>query len=577
MDPPALEPAHRRATIPPNMISTRRFAAAAVLVLATACSGPDDRDLSKDVGGTVVITVPLEPDFLLPQVVSSIVGKVLSDQLFEPLAALTPEMNPFGDKGFEPRLAKSWTWAPDSMSIAFSINPRARWHDGRPVRAEDVRLGFDLLRDTLVAAGQGANVADIDSVQVRDSLTAVIWFKRRALDQFFAAVVNIIPVPAHILGGADRASIRNNAFVRAPVGSGRFRFVRWVPGQLVELIADTANFLGRAKLDRVVLSVAPDANTAAQRLLSGEADFYEILRGDQLASAQKSPNIQVKPYGGVDIASLQLNLRDPRNRSRPHPVFGNREIRRALTHAIDRVSIARNIYDTLASVPFAPAPRAYGLADSSIRQLTYDTAAANRTLDSLGWRARNRDGIRVRNGVPLRFSVIFPTSSRPRQRVAVLLQEQLKQVGVGVDVAPVEMNSMIQRMRVRDFDAVLNSWHFDATPSSIRQTWSAAAAREGGDNYGSWTNPAFESAIDSAIAAPDVARARSLYRRAYQIWVDDAPAVLLYEPNLVAGAHKRIKLAMLRPDAWWAYLADWSIPADQRIDRDRVGLAAARQ
>lgn len=578
VDPSAARPTPRRATNPPDMISMRRLAAAALLLIATACSGDGPSNGSGGaVGGTVVITMPLEPDFLLPQVVSSIVGKVVSDQLFEPLAALTPEMNPLGDKGFEPRLAEKWQWAPDSMSIAFSIHPRARWHDGRPVRAEDVRLGFELLRDTLVAAGQGANVADIDSVQVRDSLTAVVWFKRRALDQFFSAAVNIIPVPAHLLANADRASIRNNAFVRAPVGSARFRFVRWVPGQLVELVADTANFRGRAKLDRVVLSVAPDANTAAQRLLGGEADFYELLRGDQLTAAQKSPNIQVKPYGGVDIASLQLNLRDPRNRSRSHPVFGDRETRRALTRAIDRTSIARNIYDTLASVPLAPAPRAFGIADSTIRQLAFDTAAANRALDSLGWRGRNRDGIRVRNGVPLRFSVIFPTSSRPRQRVAVLLQEQLKQVGVGVDVTPVEINSMIQRMRNRDFDAVLNSWHFDATPSSIRQTWSAAAAREGGDNYGSWVNPAFDAAVDSAVAAHDVEAARALYRRAYQIWVDDAPAVLLYEPNLVAGAHKRIRLATLRPDAWWAYLADWSIPPSERIDRDRVGLAAARQ
>lgn len=560
------------------MISTRRIAAAALLALAAACSG-ERRSAGRDgdTGGTVVVTMPLEPDFLLPPLVTSIAGKVVSDQLFEPLAALTPEMNPLGDKGFQPRLARSWEWAGDSMSIAFSLDPRARWHDGRRVRAEDVKLGFDLLRDTVVASGQAANVADIDSVQVRDSLTAVVWFKRRALDQFFSAAVNIVPLPSHILGAADRASIRDNDFVRAPVGSGRFRFVRWVPGQLVELVADTMNFLGRAKLDRLVISVAPDPNTAAQRLLSGEADFFEILRGDQLAAAQRSPNLQVKPYGGVDIASMQLNLREPRNRARPHPIFGDRGVRRALTQAIDRVAIARNIYDTLASVPLAPAPRAFRIADSGIRQLSFDTAAANRALDSLGWRARNREGVRVRNGVPLRFSVVFPTSSRPRQRVAVLLQEQLRRVGFAVDVTPLEINAMIQRMQNRDFDAVLNSWHFDATPSSIRQTWTTAAAREGGDNYGSWSNAAFDAAIDSAVAAHDVATARALYRRAYQIWVDDAPAVLLYEPNLVAGAHKRIRLATLRPDAWWAYVADWSIPADERIDRDRVGLATARQ
>jgi peptide/nickel transport system substrate-binding protein len=562
---------------PPNMIPTRRLAATALLALATACTGDGRSGGSGETGGTVVISMPLDPDFLFPPIVSSIVGKMVSDQIFEPLAALTPEMNPLGDKDFRPRLARSWTWAPDSMSIAFSIDPRARWHDGRPVRAEDVRMGFALLRDTLVASGQAANVADIDSVQVRDSMTAVVWFKRRALDQFFSAAVNIVPLPAHLLSNVDRAAIRNAAFVRAPVGSGRFRFVRWVPGQVVELIADTANFLGRAKLDRVVISIAPDPNTAVQRLLGGEADFYEILRGDQLAAAQKSPNLQVKPYGGVDIASMQLNLRDPRNRTRPHPIFGDRETRRALTRAIDRLSIARNIYDTLVAVPLAPAPRAFGIADTALRQLTYDTAAARRMLDSLGWRDRNGDGVRERNGVPLRFSVIFPTSSRPRQRVAVLLQEQLKQLGIAVEVTPVEINTMIQRMRGREFDAVLNSWHFDATPSSIRQTWTSAAAREGGDNYGSYESRTFDATIDSAIAASDAAAGRELYHRAYQIWLDDAPAVLLYEPNLVAGAHKRIRFAPLRADAWWAYLADWSIPAAERIDRDRVGLAAARQ
>ena len=563
---------------PPNMIPMRHIAAIAFVAFAAACTG-DGRSGGSDgeVGGTVVITMPTEPDFLVTPIVSSLAGKVVADQIFEPLAALTAEMDPLGDKGFEPRIARSWTWAPDSMSIAFSIDPRARWHDGRPIRAEDVRMGFTILTDSLVASGQAPNVVDIDSVQVRDSLTAVVWYKRRALDQFFSAVVNIVPLPAHLLANVDRAAIRNASFVRAPIGSGRFRFVRWVPGQIVELVADTAHFLGRARLDRVVISVAPDANTAVQRLLGGEADFYEILRGDQLAAAQKSPDLQVKPYGGVDIASLQLNLRDRRNRARPHPIFGDRETRRALTKAIDRLSIARNIYDTLVYVPLAPAPRAFGIADSSLRQLTYDTAAARRMLDSLGWRDRNGDGIRERNGVPLRFSVIFPTSSRPRQRVAVLLQEQLKQLGIAVEVTPLEINTMIQRMRGREFDAVLNSWHFDATPSSIRQTWTSAAAREGGDNYGSYQSAAFDATIDSAIAAPDAETGRALYRRAYQIWLDDAPAVLLYEPNLVAGAHKRIRFATLRPDAWWAYLADWSIPASERIDRDRVGLATARQ
>jgi peptide/nickel transport system substrate-binding protein len=178
--------------------------------------------------------------------------------------------------------------------------------------------------------------------------------------------------------------------------------------------------------------------------------------------------------------------------------------------------------------------------------------------------------------VPLRFSVAVPVSSRPRQRVAVVLQEQFKRVGVDLVIDQLDLNALIAKLTSRDFDAALMSWHPDPTPSSIRQTWTTSASREkGGSNFGSYESPVFDARIDSAVSARSVEQARALYHRAYQTFVDDEPAVLLYEPNLVAGGSKRIRLTNLRPDAWWAGIRDWSIPADQRIDRDRIGLASA--
>ena len=82
-----------------------------------------------------------------------------------------PELTTIGDKGFTPRLAKSWTWAPDSLSIAFSIDPRARWHDGKPVTANDVRYSFKMFTDPKVGSPIAPLLTNIDSVSVRDSLT----------------------------------------------------------------------------------------------------------------------------------------------------------------------------------------------------------------------------------------------------------------------------------------------------------------------------------------------------------------------------------------------------------------------
>ena len=560
-------------------MTLRRYAAACLVFSLVACSSEKQRaNTSGDVGGTVVISTAGEPDFLIQPLISTTASKSVTDQIFLPLAELGPEMNAMGDAGFKPRLARRWSWSADSLSIAFEIDPRARWHDGVPVRAADVKLGYDLLADTAVHSPQAPNVAELDSVTVRDSLTAVFWFKRRSLDQFFSAAYNVIPLPAHLLAKANRADLKSDPFAKTPVGNGQFRFVRWVPTQLIELVADTANFLGRPKLDRVVMSFSADPITATTRVLAGEADFIEILRGEQLDQAAKAQTLQTKVYGGLDYAFLQFNLRDPKNHVLPNALFGDRALRQALAMAIDRPAIVKNIYDTLAAVPFGPAPRSLGIADTNIRQLPYDTVAAKRMLDSLGWRDTNGDGVRERRGLPLRFSLAVPSSSRPRQRVAVLLQDQFKRVGADVVIDQLDLNTMIGRLVGRNFDAALMSWHPDPTPSSIRQTWTGSAARDkGGSNFGSYENAVFDARIDSAITARSVADARALYHRAYQTFVDDEPAVMLYEPNLVAGASKRIHLVNLRPDAWWAGIRDWYIPADQRNDRDRLGLSGSAQ
>jgi peptide/nickel transport system substrate-binding protein len=559
---------------------TPRRHAAAFLALALAACGGDKRasNASGDVGGTVVISLVGESDFLMQPLISTTASKMITDQLFEPLAEFKPEMNTMGDKGFVPRLARRWTWSPDSLSIAFELDPRAKWHDGVPVRAADVKMGFDLLADTAVHSPQASNVVEVDSVTVRDSLTAVFWYHARSLDQFFTAAYNVIPLPEHLLRNAKRSDLKSDPFAKAPVGNGPFRFVRWVPTQLVEVAADTTHFLGRPKLDRVVFSFATEPTTAFTRVLTGEADFIEILRPDQLDQVRKTPTVQAKPYGGLDYGFLQLNLRDPKRHAAPNALFGDRALRRALAMSLDRASMVRNVYDTLASVPFGPAPRSLGIADSNIKQLPYDTAAAKHMLDSLGWRDTNGDGVRERNGVPLRFSIAVPSSSRPRQRFAVLLQEQLKRVGADVTIDQLELNTMIGKLMGRNFDAALMSWHPDPTPSSIRQVWTTAASREkGGLNFGSYESPVFDARIDSATKARSVDEARALYHRAYQTFVDDEPAILLYEPELVAGASKRIKLVNLRPDAWWADIRDWSIPADQRTARDRIGPGRAAQ
>lgn len=540
-------------------------------VLASCDDGSDSVVATGDYGGTLVIATAADADYLFPPLVASIVGAQVNDMLFERLAEPDMSLNTVGDKGYVPELAERWEWAKDSLSIAFTIHPGARWHDGRRVTARDVRFTYDVYRDPAVGSPTAGLLDGIDSVTVRDSATVVFWFSRRFPEQFFTASFQMRILPEHVLASVPRRELRTASFTRNPVGSGPFRFARWVPNSVLEVVADTAHYRRRPNLDRVIWSVAPDFTASVTKLLSGEADLMETLRPENHAQLARNPQLKLMPYGSLDYGFMLFNLREPADRRRPHPIFADRDVRRALTMAIDRPRLVRNVFDSLARPSIGPVTRDYATADTTIAQIPYDLEGAKRLLDSLGWRDTNGDGVREKNGRPLRFTLIAPSSSTTRIRLSVLLQEAFKQVGARVDLEQMEFNTFIERQSSRRFDAAMGAWHLDPSPASMRQTWGTAGIAPGGSNYGAYASSVFDAHVDSAVAQSDPDRAKAYYRRAYETIIADAPAIWLYEPKNAAGLHQRIRPVDPRADAWWVNMDRWSIPAAERIARDNVG------
>ena len=555
---------------------SRVVVALALIVLSAACT-TDERKNATDPashGGTLVITASGDPEILLPPLASTVPSKIIGDMVYDRLAMVGDSMNVVGALGFKPQLARRWTWSPDSLSIAFSLDSGARWHDGKPVRADDVRFTYELYANPANGSPYAASIASIDSVTARDSLTAVFWFSKRSPMQFYDAVNTMSILPRHLVGDATGPALRSAAIARAPVGSGRFRFVKWNAGASIEVAADTANYRGRPGLDRVIMTIAPDFNTAFARLVGGEADFIEQVPPPNLEQIAADSTLRLLLNRGLDYNFVQFNLRHPKNRSRPHPLFGDRELRRALTHAVDRVRNVRNAYDSLADVALGPTVRAYPTTNASLKSLPYSPDAARRILDSLGWKDSNGDGVRERNGVELEFSLAVPSSSRARNAVAVLMQDQLRQVGAKMNLEPLDFTAFIDRETRRDFDAVFGGWRVEPSPGGIRQTWTSAGSRAGsGTNYGSYENPRFDALVDSALASESLADRTRLFTRAYEIIIDDAPAIWMAEPRTVMAIHRRIETRGIRPDSWWANVADWTIPPGSRLERDRAPAA----
>ncbi|HET7621292.1 MAG TPA: ABC transporter substrate-binding protein [Gemmatimonadaceae bacterium] len=553
----------------------RATAPVILTLLATALAGcRKDASAARDAanGGTLVISSGSDATLLFPPLTVNVTSAQVEAQIFEHLAEPGPELNMIGDEGWEGRLARSWSWSPDSLSIAFRIDSMARWQDGPPVRASDVAFTYGLYTDSLVGSTVAPLLSEIDSVVVRDSLTVVFWFSHRSPEQFATAAMQMRILPEHLLSRADRKELASSDFARNPVGSGPFRFVRWVPRQLIELEANTEYHLGRPHLDRVIWSIAPDYNAAFMRLMSGDADILEYMRPGDFEPLAKHPEIKTVRYPSLIYGFLLFNERDPNDRSRPHPIFGDRTVRRALTMAIDRVQLVRSVYDSLAVPAIGPFTEALSTYDSTIRQIPYAPDSAAALLDATGWRDADGDGWREKNGRQLRFTIIVPSSSTPRMRAAVIMQEMFKQVGARAEIEQMDFPTHGSRQEARRFDASMNTMSSDGVPSTIRQLWSTAAVKEG-SNYGSYESPRFDALVDSAASQMNPEKAGAYYRQAYQLLADDAPAIWLFEPLSFAAMQQRIHPEGMRANGWWLNLKDWYIPQGERIARDRVGLS----
>jgi peptide/nickel transport system substrate-binding protein len=403
----------------------------------------------------------------------------------------------------------------------------------------------------------------------------VIWFKKHTPEQFYDVAYQLYIVPEHVYGSTPFDKLRTSDVTRAPIGSGQFRFVGWKPDVRIELVADTANYHSRPLLDRLIITPVSDPSVMQTQLLTGQADLMQNYPPDLLGQLDSSTVARPLVTPILQYAFMGMNPYARKSKMQPHPLFSDSRVRRALSMALDRVGMLHNVFGDKGLIGHGPFPMALSAADSSLKPPPYDTVAANALLDSAGWR-RGKDGMRGKLGTPLRFSLMVPSTSVPRKRYAVIIQDQLRRVGAQVDVDQVDPKVFLSRIqpgdKAGDFDAILHGYGVDPSPSGMRQNWGTAGIGPQGQNVLRYSNPKFDALIDSVSTSFDPAQVRAYASRAFQQVINDAPAIWLYDYVTVNGVNRRVTVGPIRADGWWHTFAQWSIPADKRIDRDRIGL-----
>lgn len=536
----------------------------ALALPAAACAGEG----GDSGGGTVIIAAAADADALLPPLRTSIVGRMASELLFDPLVEIGPDLNPFGDAGFARRLARDWSWSADSLVITFRLDPAARWHDGAPVVARDVVAGLAAIREPANGSTSLSDITDIDSAHVVDERTVSLHFNARSSEQMYAASL-VFPLPSHLVDTIPAGALATSAFAQHPVGSGRYRFVSREPTVRLELAAVADHHRGRPGPDRIALVVSKEPSTAIAKVWAEEADVFDVLPPTDVAEAAKHPHVRLVPGAGFDYSFVAFNFRDGRDTSRAHPLLADPAMRRALALAVDRAGLVRALFDTLAIPGLGPMVRAQYAADPTLRHPPFDTAAANALLDSLGWRGRGADGFRRRGGRTLTVRALVPAPSANRVRASVIVQEQLRAVGVDMPIDKLDGQAFGAARDAGRFDLIFGGWGTTPSMRGLRGTWGGRSHPGWGRlNSGNYRSAAFDAALEAGLTSLDPAAARGHFRDAFRAITDDVAAIWLYEVVPVSAVHRRFMLPAWRPEAWWRTLPDWRLDRAQALPRD---------
>jgi peptide/nickel transport system substrate-binding protein len=544
---------------------THRFALPIVSLLFFATPSLSAQVRAPDTG-TLVIGVAREAVSPIPTLwANDNANREVSDLLFLRLADLGPQLITADESKFVPRLARKWS-RPDSLTLVFELDPRARWHDGKPVVAGDVVFALDRARVPKYGSSTATQLRRITSVTADGASRVVVRFSQPYAEQFYDVVYHIPPLPSHLLSAVNPDSLRASAFMSAPVGNGPYRFVRREPGQRIELEAVPDFFLGKPKVTRVIFQAIGSADARANMLQAGELDALDnVFQLPDPALVKALPDYRYYPAPGGVVAYVSFNHRNPADTSKPHPILSDLTVRRALVIALDREKLVQATLGPYTHAPSAPVSPLVARSAEPPPAPVYNLAEAKRLLASRGWKDSNGDGVLDKDGTEFNLRFIVPASSAYRRLIAAQIQEAYRGVGIGVTLISLEGALYMPRRTEGNFDLEFWAVNQDPTPTGLVASWSCNAPPA--YNAIHYCNPIVDSLLDAGTVSRKPAPA--IWREVTRRIADDYPAIFIGGLVYWTPVHRRFEKVTLRPESQWADVWKWSVKPGAQIARDR--------
>ncbi|MDX1623090.1 MAG: peptide-binding protein [Gemmatimonadota bacterium] len=529
-----------------------RSLVAGVVLLSLACGGQEragetpERELTPVDGGRAVVSRISDFDAFNEFVSTDYdTSQVLRQMLFMPLVKLDAEMN------FEPHLADSIALSEDGLSITFRLREGVRWHDGEPVTADDVVWSYRTYTNPDLAYANIQYFQFIDRVEALDERTVRFHFTEVHAEPRMD-FIEWSPMPKHLLEDVPIAEMKNAAFNREPVGNGPFRFVSWTANQQAVFEANEEFVLGRPHLDRVVFRIIPEQTTELTELLTGNIDMMRGVPPAEAERVKQAENARLLSYPSRSYTFLAWNTE--------HPLFEDPKVRRALTMGIDRRQVVDALLYGYGRLAIADVMPFQWMFHEELEPWPHDPDRARTMLEEAGWSDTDGDGVLDKEGRPFRFILETNQGNDLREDILVIVQNDLEEIGVDVQPRLVEWNTLIDRLKQRDFEAAVSGWSVDFKfdPSEVM------ACDAGVYNYPSYCNRMADSLMQQALKTVDRSEALPLWKEYQEIVHEEQPYTFLYYLEERLGVSRRLKGVEADARGHLVTIDEWWIPEERQ-------------
>ncbi|HVN82310.1 MAG TPA: ABC transporter substrate-binding protein [Terriglobia bacterium] len=432
-----------------------------------------------------------------------------------------------------PDLAERWE-VPQPTIYRFYLRRGVRFHDGRDLTAKDVQYTFSSLLEGSVVSAKTSTYRIIDRIETPDDYCVVFKLKEPYASFLWNLTNGAIGIVPH--GAPPDCG-------RFPIGTGPFRFVSYSREDALVLEQNDAYFDSPPAVRQVIVRIVPDATTRALELRKGSIDIVQnALSPDFVEVLSREAHLTICISEGTNYAYMGFNLNDP--------ILRDQRVRQAIAYALDREEIIKYYWRDFVTPASSILPPNHWAHEENTVKYSYQPAKARQLLDLAGWKDPDGDG-------PMpRFRLTYKTSTEESTRqVATIIQQELKNVGIQLDLRPFEFGTFYGDIVRGNFQLFTLRWiGGNNDPDILETVFHSDRIPPRGFNRGRYRNERIDQLIELARTELNQDRRKELYSEVQKILAVDLPYIDLWYFKNVCIYQKRISGLTLSPSGDYDFL-----------------------